>query len=101
MPFVVIVNCFANRGPLFFRQIASAGTGASSRCLKFRTMRPHDGMVPDEWTTTNDPRVTAFGRFLRRTHLDELPQAVNIVRGELAVVGPRPEQPHYVEELSA
>jgi lipopolysaccharide/colanic/teichoic acid biosynthesis glycosyltransferase len=100
IPFVVIANAFANRGPLFFRQSRVGRNGREFAILKFRTMPPHDGVVPDEWTTTNDPRVTAFGRFLRRTHLDELPQAVNIVRGELAVVGPRPEQPHYVEELS-
>jgi lipopolysaccharide/colanic/teichoic acid biosynthesis glycosyltransferase len=100
IPFVAIVDCFANRGPLFFSQARVGRHGREFAMLKFRTMRPHDGTVPDEWTTANDPRVTAFGRFLRRTHLDELPQAVNIVRGELAVVGPRPEQPHYVEELS-
>jgi lipopolysaccharide/colanic/teichoic acid biosynthesis glycosyltransferase len=99
-PFVAIGNCLANRGPLLFRQSRVGRHGREFAIVKFRTMRPHDGTVPDEWTTTNDPRVTTFGRFLRSTHLDELPQAVNIVRGELAVVGPRPEQPHYVEELS-
>ncbi|MDQ1532366.1 MAG: hypothetical protein QOF28_127 [Actinomycetota bacterium] len=99
-PFVAIGNCLANRGPLLFRQSRVGRHGREFAIVMFRTMRPHDGTVPDEWTTTNDPRVTTFGRFLRTTHLDELPQAVNIVRGELAVVGPRPEQPHYVEELS-
>ena len=56
--------------------------------------------MADEWTGEDDPRITRFGRVLRRTHLDELPQVVNILRGELSVVGPRPEQPHYVEQLT-
>ncbi len=64
---------------------------------KDRTMVP--GASASEWTAPDDPRITRFGAWLRRTHLDELPQAVNILRGELSTVGPRPEQPAYVEEL--
>jgi lipopolysaccharide/colanic/teichoic acid biosynthesis glycosyltransferase len=99
-PVVMIANRRANPGPLFFRQTRVGRHGREFQILKFRTMKPHDGMIPDEWTAVSDPRVTPFGRFLRRTHVDELPQAVNILRGELTVVGPRPEQPHYVAELS-
>jgi lipopolysaccharide/colanic/teichoic acid biosynthesis glycosyltransferase len=61
-------------------------------------MRPGDG--PTEWTTEDDPRITRFGRVLRVTHVDELPQVWNMIRGDLSIVGPRPEQPRYVDELT-
>ena len=62
--------------------------------------QPDRRAASNEWTSEDDPRITRFGRLLRRTHLDELPQVVNILRGDLGVVGPRPEQPHYVAELT-
>jgi lipopolysaccharide/colanic/teichoic acid biosynthesis glycosyltransferase len=106
IPFVLLANLFANRGPLFYRQERVGREGVTFRILKFRTMRADgrpDGSDADgsDWTAVGDPRVTPFGKVLRATHLDELPQVVNIVKGELAVVGPRPEQPRYVRELSA
>jgi lipopolysaccharide/colanic/teichoic acid biosynthesis glycosyltransferase len=100
MPFVVVGNALGNRGPVFYRQSRIGRGGASFSILKFRTMRPGDGQAPSEWTTEDDPRITPFGRVLRRTHLDELPQLVNVVKGDLTLVGPRPEQPHYVDELA-
>jgi lipopolysaccharide/colanic/teichoic acid biosynthesis glycosyltransferase len=101
LPFVLIGNLLANRGPLFYRQDRVGKGGATFSIIKFRTMTPRpSGDLVNEWTTEDDPRITGFGRILRKTHLDELPQVLNILRGDLAVVGPRPEQPHYVEELS-
>ena len=100
-PFVFVGNLFANRGPLLYRQVRVGRSGKEFTILKFRTMRADGGHVPSgNWTELNDPRITPFGRFLRRTHLDELPQVVNILIGELSVVGPRPEQPRYVDELA-
>lgn len=97
-PFVLVGNAVANRGPLLFRQTRVGKGGAEFTILKFRTMAP--GAGDGEWTARDDHRVTRFGRILRTTHLDELPQVVNILRGDLSIVGPRPEQPRYVEELS-
>jgi lipopolysaccharide/colanic/teichoic acid biosynthesis glycosyltransferase len=99
VPIVWLVNRFQNQGPLFFRQARIGKGGDPFTIVKFRTMRPDADRLLDEWTRENDPRITPFGRVLRRTHLDELPQVLNVLRGELAIVGPRPEQPTYVEEL--
>jgi lipopolysaccharide/colanic/teichoic acid biosynthesis glycosyltransferase len=99
IPFVVVGNLVGNRGPLLYRQLRVGRNGVVFEIYKLRTMRPgHDGDNTDP-TQESDPRVTRFGRVLRRTHLDELPQVVNMLRGELSVVGPRPEQPHLVERL--
>jgi lipopolysaccharide/colanic/teichoic acid biosynthesis glycosyltransferase len=100
VPFVWLGDRIANRGPLLYRQERVGKGGHHFEILKFRTMRPGNGGLANEWTQENDPRITPFGRLMRRTHLDELPQVVNILRGDLSIVGPRPEQPHYVEELS-
>jgi lipopolysaccharide/colanic/teichoic acid biosynthesis glycosyltransferase len=98
-PVVAVGNLLANRGPLWYRQPRVGRDGQLFSILKFRTMRT---VAPaGAPTTEHDPRVTRFGGLLRRTHLDELPQMVNILRGELSIVGPRPEQPHLVTELSA
>lgn len=102
IPLVWLGNLAGNRGPLLYRQDRVGKGGQVFRILKFRTMRPRpSGELLNEWTTEDDPRITPFGRVLRRTHVDELPQVLNILRGDLGVVGPRPEQPSYVEELSA
>ena len=100
IPFVIIGDIVANRGPLFYRQARVGKNGTTFEILKFRTMRAAGADQPSEWTTEDDPRITPFGRLLRRTHVDELPQMVNVLTGDLSVVGPRPEQPHYVRELT-
>jgi lipopolysaccharide/colanic/teichoic acid biosynthesis glycosyltransferase len=98
IPFVLIGNLFGNRGPLFFRQERVGLQGEPFRIWKLRTMRP--GAVDvSGWTANDDPRITPFGKVLRRTHVDELPQVLNIFVGDLAVVGPRPEQVGYARQL--
>src|SRR5205807_104641 len=100
-PFVLLGNLFGNRGPLLYRQQRVGKNGRTFEVLKFRTMRRSTESTPmSSWTTADDPRITPFGRVLRKTHIDELPQLWNILFGDLSIVGPRPEQPHYVEELS-
>ncbi len=99
IPLVIVGDLVANRGPLFFRQTRVGRNGEPFEILKFRTMHT-DAHGEGEWTVKDDPRLTPFGRILRRLHVDELPQMLNILRGELSVVGPRPEQPRYVEELT-
>jgi lipopolysaccharide/colanic/teichoic acid biosynthesis glycosyltransferase len=98
LPVVLMGNAIGNRGPLLFRQVRVGKDGVAFEVLKLRTMVPSSN-GPSDWTTARDPRITPFGRLLRRSHLDELPQVLNILRGDLAVVGPRPEQVHYVEAL--
>ncbi|MGZ4786093.1 MAG: sugar transferase, partial [Acidimicrobiales bacterium] len=99
VPLVFIGDLLANRGSLFYTQVRVGKNGELFRIYKFRTMRAAPDEAPNEWTSENDPRITPFGRLLRVSHLDELPQVVNIIKGDLSVVGPRPEQLHYVEEL--
>ena len=98
IPFVLLGNLVANRGPLFYTQPRVGRGGVPFEIYKFRSMRD-DAAAPTDWTSEEDPRITRFGRILRVTHLDELPQVWNIVRGDLSLVGPRPEQPRYVAEL--
>jgi lipopolysaccharide/colanic/teichoic acid biosynthesis glycosyltransferase len=99
-PVVLLGNLVGNRGPLLYRQTRVGKGGVPFEILKFRTMRPARPGDSTEWTGERDPRITRFGGLLRRSHLDELPQMFNILRGELSMVGPRPEQPQYVDQLT-
>jgi lipopolysaccharide/colanic/teichoic acid biosynthesis glycosyltransferase len=98
LPLVLLGNAIANRGPLLFRQQRAGLFGEPFEIIKLRTMTP--GAVDvSGWTSNDDPRITGFGKLLRRTHIDELPQVFNILIGELSIVGPRPEQLTYVRQL--
>jgi lipopolysaccharide/colanic/teichoic acid biosynthesis glycosyltransferase len=90
-----------SRGPAIYRQKRIGKHGRPFFLYKLRSMRQDaEARTGAVWSTANDPRVTALGRILRRLHLDELPQLVNVLRGEMSLVGPRPERPEFVEVLS-
>jgi lipopolysaccharide/colanic/teichoic acid biosynthesis glycosyltransferase len=87
---------------VIFRQTRVGKDGRNFTLLKFRTLKPLTGDEADTtWNIDHDDRLGPVGRFLRRTGLDELPQLVNIIRGDMSLVGPRPERPHFVREFSA
>ena len=94
----VLVKC-SGKGPVIFKQ-ERVGLHNRTFCMyKFRSMRLQ---APDEtrdWTAKDDPRVTGIGKFMRKTSIDELPQLFNILKGDMSLVGPRPEQPSYVEQF--
>ncbi len=89
-------------GPgVLFRQTRVGKDGRPFVMLKFRTLRPADDReAATRWNVADDPRLTRTGRLLRRTSLDELPQLWNVLRGDMSLVGPRPERPHFVERFS-
>ncbi len=98
-PMLVIAMAIklTSRGPVLFKQKRVGKNGNLFTMYKFRTMRmAPSGEGDTHWTAENDPRRTVFGSFLRKTSLDELPQFFNVLRGEMSVVGPRPERPHFV-----
>ncbi|MGB6058921.1 MAG: exopolysaccharide biosynthesis polyprenyl glycosylphosphotransferase [Microthrixaceae bacterium] len=101
----VLIGCaiavkLTSPGPIFFRQVRIGVGGRPFEILKFRTMRVNDDSAT-QWSVQDDDRVTAVGRILRPTHLDELPQLLNVLKGEMSLVGPRPERPHFVEQFSS
>ncbi|MBB4190548.1 exopolysaccharide production protein ExoY [Rhizobium aethiopicum] len=117
---VAIIVKLSDRGPVFYSHMRIGFGGAPFGCLKFRTMKPdasaqlaellqNNPAARSEWEATrklkNDPRITAVGDILRRSSIDELPQLINIVRGEMSLVGPRPvtaeELPRYGEHMWA
>jgi Undecaprenyl-phosphate glucose phosphotransferase len=97
---IALLIRLTSRGPVFFTQERIGLNGRPFAMYKFRTMKLAAPSESDtRWTTANDPRCTPLGSFLRRTSLDELPQFFNVLRGDMSVVGPRPERPHFVQRF--
>ncbi|MBL8170199.1 MAG: exopolysaccharide biosynthesis polyprenyl glycosylphosphotransferase, partial [Acidobacteria bacterium] len=88
-----------SRGPIFYTQERVGLHGKSFHIVKFRSMRIDAEANGAVWALQNDPRVTKVGRIIRKLRIDELPQFINVLRGEMSVVGPRPERPQFVSQL--
>ena len=102
-PFWVLLGAIiraTSSGPAVYRQIRVGRNGKNYTMLKFRSMYSDaEKRSGPQWATEDDPRITPVGRFIRKTRLDEIPQFVNVLKGEMSLVGPRPERPFFVEQL--
>src|SRR3989344_1246220 len=98
-PVAALTIKFASAGPVFYRQKRVGKGGKIFEVIKFRTMIENAEQNGAVWAQKEDPRVTKFGKFLRKTRLDELPQIINILKSEMSVVGPRAERPEFTEKL--
>ena len=100
VPFIFMGNFIGNKGPLFYRQERVGKNGKLFKIVKLRSMIINAEANGAKWAEVNDVRITKFGKFLRRSRIDEVPQFINIIKGEMSVIGPRPERPFFVSELS-
>ncbi|QTE23062.1 exopolysaccharide biosynthesis polyprenyl glycosylphosphotransferase [Polaribacter cellanae] len=99
IPFIFIGNFFGNKGPLFYSQIRVGKNGKHFKIYKLRSMVKNAESGKAIWAQKNDTRITTFGKFLRNTRLDEVPQFFNILKGDMSIIGPRPERPEFVQDL--
>jgi lipopolysaccharide/colanic/teichoic acid biosynthesis glycosyltransferase len=103
IPLLLVVVCLIkldSRGPLLYRQVRVGLHGRIFTLLKFRSMRIDAEASGPCWAAEHDPRVTRVGAFIRASRIDELPQLLNVLRGEMSLIGPRPERPHFTAQLA-
>lgn len=101
LPIILLGNLLGNQGKLLYRQERVGKNGKVFQIVKFRTMVENAETEGAVFATINDSRVTPFGKFLRKARIDEFPQFINVLKGEMAVIGPRPERPTIVDEIAA
>ena len=99
LPFIATGNCIGNWGSLFYTQLRIGKNGKPFKIYKLRSMVENAESIGPVWSKKDDIRITRFGRFLRRTRLDEFPQFFNILKGDMSLIGPRPERPKFVKYL--
>ena len=100
LPIILIGNLFGNRGKLFYSQERVGKNGKIFNIIKYRTMVKNAELEGAVFATINDSRVTPFGKIMRKSRMDEIPQFINILKGDMAVIGPRPERPIFVNEIA-
>lgn len=98
-PFLIIGNILGNRGPLFYTQTRVGKNGKHFKIYKLRSMVVNAEANGAQFAKTKDIRITKFGRFLRKSRFDEIPQFINVIKGDMSIIGPRPERPEFVAEL--
>jgi exopolysaccharide biosynthesis polyprenyl glycosylphosphotransferase len=97
---LAVIIKFDSPGPIFYRQERVGKDGRKFSIVKFRTMVQNaEQLTGPKWADKDDPRITRVGRFMRKWRLDEFPQFINVLRGEMSLVGPRPERPFFIEKL--
>jgi lipopolysaccharide/colanic/teichoic acid biosynthesis glycosyltransferase len=103
-PVLVVIGMIikiSSPGSVLYTQVRVGKNGRYFNIIKFRTMYTDaESKTGPVWASKIDTRITGFGRFLRKTHIDELPQLINVFRGDMSIIGPRPERPHFVDMLN-
>lgn len=100
LPLIALIIKLESSGPIIFKQIRVGKNGRQFLAMKFRSMVNDAETNGAQWAVKNDPRVTRFGKIMRKTRLDEIPQLINILRDEMSLIGPRPERPEFTEILA-
>jgi len=100
IPFIFVGNLIGNRGRMFYIQTRVGKNAKYFKIVKFRTMPENSELNGPQWSEKGDTRISGFGKLMRRARLDEFPQFYNVLKGEMSIIGPRPERPVFVKKLS-